>query len=130
MRMPPDGGNLLRTAHQVFVHEVLDSIPGKHRYSALMIARAMGIALREHEIGECEENVELDLFVTLYGKTVVERAGTDRGSRLYALNRRLAKEIRDGSMDATYSGALRECLFEQVRAKLRLSNPKYLQGDE
>jgi len=127
MRTSPEGTNLLKTAHNVFVREILEGIPKEKKYSALMVAKAMAIAFRELEVGERDRKIELELFGKLYGEHSIQDAGQNLVSRLRTLHRRLVRDIREGHMDYSYGSALKECLFEQVRSKLRISNPKYLE---
>ncbi|GMQ90656.1 MAG: hypothetical protein BMS9Abin10_1061 [Gammaproteobacteria bacterium] len=123
----PTASELLQVAREALLAELLPNLSGEQKYSALMIASAMGIAVREAELGHAALAEELDMFARLYGGRDVTRAGGGGAQRLMALRARLANEIRCGKFDNEPGARLRRMLLERVCTQLRISNPKYLE---
>ena len=97
----PDVG-LIAIARQELLDCVLPTLAGQARYSALMIANAMGISLREAESKE-------------HGATVVPESA-----------RRLCEDIRAGKHDSgcdSYQLLLKSQRIVSLN-KLAISNPK------
>lgn len=127
MLNPPGGPELLEMARAEERRLGDPHYPGNPRYLAALIARAREIAARESELGERLGRRELQLFEQVYGPGA--GAGDDaRQIRqwLYTLNIRLAADLRARRLgDVRHSGIL-ELLEVQVRARLAITNPKYL----
>ncbi|MFQ5993816.1 MAG: DUF6285 domain-containing protein [Acidiferrobacterales bacterium] len=123
----PVGAELLVVARETLLKELLPEITDECRYSALMVANAIGIAAREAKDGKAVAELELQMFTELYGASCV---GTNKTTarQLAALEARLARDIRAGRFDGKTGERLREMLFAHVQARLRISNPKYLKG--
>lgn len=120
----PKAADLLATAREVLLEELLPHLPKDARYPALMVANAMGISSREcadEEIGAALRA----LFESVYGEDLDDEAVQDEGGRLSALNARLAADIRRGALDDR-AGSLLPALRRALTARLRVSNPKYL----
>lgn len=126
MNNEPDGAELLRVAQKVLRERLLPGIAKEQRYEALMVANAMAIAARELQAGESDLREELRMLTELYGDTVVSESGSSTKEKVSALNKRLAKDIRSGVMDGACAQGVRALLKAQVTARLRVSNPKYL----
>ena len=126
----PDARNLLATARDAFVAEILPALADAQRYTGLMIANAMAIAQREIEAGDAPARAECERL----RKLMSERAGPLAGEALHAAvagyNRRLAGEIRAGRFDRAERAALLEHLRRTTEEKLAVSNPKALRGKE
>ena len=97
MRNEPAAPDLLQLARRILLSELLPSLPPEKRYDALMIAAAMAVAARECTAGSAPMEKETeDLFEFFQG---AEQAGSTPD--LVAMNRRLAREIRAGTHDAS-----------------------------
>ncbi len=128
----PTGAELLAEARRTLLEELIGLLPAERRYDGLMVANAMAIAARELTAGDAPARAALAGVAALYGETA--EAGPDAAEVERALtrfNRRLAADIRAGAFDA--AGARRDAIVAHLRAvtlaRLRLSNPKALQGD-
>lgn len=118
----PSGAELLAEARRTFLERLLPLLPAEHRYDALMVANAMAIAARElvAPAGLLPE------------AAAVMRNERDAGATeaLAALERRLAAEFRAGRYDmpGAERDAARRYLRAATQARLRVSNPKALDG--
>jgi hypothetical protein len=128
MRNKPDAAGLLRIARETLLNELLDLLPEERRYAMRMAANALAIAARETEVGEADLVDELRLLSELYGEDVVQDAGATLQERSAKMNKRFARDIRDGIFDGACAQGVRALLMDQVRARLRVSNPGYLQA--
>jgi len=131
MRERPTGLELLETARDALLRDVLGALPAEHRYTALMISNAMAIAARESAAGERPLARELARLCSLYKETTPPISGHDALERELALrNARLARDIRAGRYDRQDSvrQTVWDHLLETTREKLRESNPKYLKA--
>jgi len=126
MRNNPDATALLYIARDTLLDELLELIPEERRYAMRMAANALAIAAREAEIGEADLIDELRLLSELYGNDVVQAAGANLHERIAKINKRFARDIRDGIFDGACAQGVQSLLMDQVRARLRISNPKYL----
>lgn len=107
----PDARDLLRTAMAVFKDDLLPEIPERRKLDALMVLNVLGIAER-----------------ALADDGADEAARAERLRRLgYSDAGALARAIREGAFDDPADAArLHAELTADVRARLALSNPKYL----
>ena len=103
---------LLEIAHKTYRTEILGELSGPSRYAGAMVANAMDVAARALE---CD-----DPATHLAG--LIDSAADDGSPDLGAL----AAAIRAGEVsEATHPG-LRDTLLAFVRAKLEISNPRFL----
>jgi len=131
----PRGRALLSTARDT-LKLLLSVLPDAQRYDALMVLNAMAISARETEAVAREDcHAELDMLRRLENSTGDERGrrddttdfdGADFDAELSRRNKQLAQALRSGQLDAISDRAVRDLLWHQVVAKLRVSNPKYL----
>ncbi len=128
MRNNPDAAGLLHAARETLLNELLDALPEERRYAMRMAANALAIAAREAETGEADLVKELRLLSELYGEDVVQSAGTNLHGRIAKVNKRFARDIRDGTFDGACAQGVQALLMDQVRARLRISNPSYLKA--
>jgi hypothetical protein len=121
---------LLWTARDT-LKSLLRVLPDAQRYDALMVLNAMAISAREAEVVAREDYLaELDMLRRLDSSIGDERERridmADFDPELSRRNKRLAQALRSGQLDAIGDRAVRDLLWHQVVAKLRVSNPKYL----
>jgi hypothetical protein len=126
MRNKPDAASLLHIARETLLNELLELLPEERRYAMRMAANALAIAARETEVGDADLVTELRLLSELYGEEVVQGAGDNLHERIAKMNKRFARDIRDGIFDGACAQGVRSLLMDQVRARLRISNPGYL----
>lgn len=129
MREQPNGADLLATARQVMRTELMAALPPAQKHLALMVANAMAIAERELAQGEQGQQRELAALAALMASPV-EPGGAGTETRLLALYRLLAGAIRAGMADpgTPLHPKLRALLLDASRAKVAVSNPKYLES--
>ncbi|HFH3285639.1 DUF6285 domain-containing protein [Pseudomonas aeruginosa] len=96
MSRQPDAAELLHTAREVLLGQLLPALPETLHYQARMIANAMAIAAREQHAPACPD---------------------------LPRERELAQAIRRGAHD---DGSARAELLTIVRGKLQISNPRLL----
>jgi len=128
MRNSPDGAGLLHIARETLLDEILESVPEERRHMLRMAANALAIAAREAEAGEGDLVKELRLLGELYGEEVVQAAGASLRERIAKMNKRFARDIRDGIFDGACAPGVHALLMDQVCARLRISNPSYLRA--
>lgn len=128
MRNSPDAANLLSITRETLLDELLDAVPEDRRYLVRMTANALAIAAREAEAGEADLVKELRLLGELYGEGAVLASGASLRERIAKMNKRFARDIRDGIFDGACAPGVQALLMEQVRARLRISNPGYLEA--
>ena len=122
MRDRPNSAELLAIARTRLMEELLPALPAENKYSALMIAAAMAIAMRELDNGDMAAMEEQAMLGELLG------ADVSSDISLPDLNRRFAAGLRAGEFEASKSDhdiALR-LLRHITLSKLEESNPKYL----
>lgn len=120
MRDAPDTRDLIATARETLKAEILPQLSGRAKYSAAMIANALGIALRDLDTDmAAEAAAERDALRRLLGSDEADLA---------ALNAAFAAAIRAGRFDPGSEGheAARAALVSQTRARLASVAPKAL----
>lgn len=128
MRNSPDAAELLRVARETLLNELLDALPEDRHYAMRMAANALAMAAREAATGEADLVKELRLLAELYGEEAVQAAGSNLRERIAKMNKRFAADIRDGIFDGACAQGVQALLMDQVRARLAISNPKYLEA--
>ena len=126
MRDRPAGPELLSIALDTLRDEILPFVDPQHKVDVLMVANAMGIAMRELQAGDEPLRLEYHRLADLCGEEaarIEDHLALNREIR--RLNRQLARMIRGGLLDRPDPG-LRDHLWESTKAKLRETNPKYL----
>src|SRR5574337_1296851 len=103
----PDARDLLATARELLLKQLLPALPASLHYEARMIASAMAMALREMELAAACTQAEAQALA------------------------RVARNIRQGLYDER--GAARERLLDALRVitreQLQISNPKVVAHD-
>ena len=128
MRNSPDAAGLLHIARETLLDEILESVPEERRQMLRMAANALAIAAREAEAGDTDLVKELRLLGELYGEEAVHAAGASLRERIAKMNKRFARDIRDGIFDGACAPGVHALLMDQVCARLRISNPSYLKA--
>ena len=129
MRTSPDAQELLGITAETFRTELLPHIPPAQRYTALMIANALGIVQRELAGVDEAGHAMLAALALLYGEDADDSlSGAELRQRVDALQHRLCIEIAAGDFDHEGQDVLMECLEEIVLARLRITNPKLSRG--
>lgn len=122
----PDGVNLLETARRTLLDTLLAQLPRALTYDALMTANAMAISERELAdagASAAAAQAAIDAFLADLGPAEHADAHVTESPES-----RLARLLRTRGVDAAHFDRLRQMLFAQTRARLRISNPKYLAG--
>lgn len=126
----PNRAELLEAAEKTLIAEVLPHLSGSAKYNALMVASAMGMARREAEHGYQPAQEILDAYAEFFGQDNVYRSGMDSAERIAALNADLKALIREGEYDDDLTGAVHKVLTQFAIARLKLSNPTFLETAE
>ena len=115
----PETRDLLAEARQVLLDSLVPELGGERKYEALMIANAMGMAIREQEQREAGEAESTDVMLSrfLVGHALPEESG--QGEQTLA--RALRERVVDGS-----DRELRAVLRAMTETRLKVNNPGYL----
>lgn len=114
-REAPEGPNLLATARDALLREILPKLSGTDAFTARMIANAMAIAAREA--------VQDDAWVTAARATMQRLTATTD-----APDRALAAAIRAGAFDpgSTHHAEVAAMLRKAARMRCAISAPRVL----
>lgn len=116
----PETGDLLAEARKVLLESLAPDLAGKRRYEALMIANAMGMAIRELEQRQQGEPGKTDQALRAYlEEKSLDNSGAEAESAL-------ATAIRERRVDGD-DPALRSVLRTLTKARLRVNNPGFLE---
>ena len=119
----PDAAALLGTARATLMSELLPAIPAEQRYTALMVANAMGIAAREISLGPQARVREIERLRPLAAQDVAPSAAAD--DDVHALRRAVCAAIRDGRFDDdAHAATLHDALLAIAVDRLAISDPK------
>jgi hypothetical protein len=127
-----DAADLIATARDALLSELLPTLAKEQRYVGLMIGNAMAIALRESRTGADATQGEVERIRDLLGAT---RAGGPESEvpgaegDLPALRHRLCAAIRDGEFDDARESVLMEHLVKTAADWVAISNPKALRPE-
>ncbi|MHA3904461.1 phosphotransferase [Castellaniella sp. WN] len=119
-RDSPDALVLLEAAHSELMEKLLPVLPGEQRYNAHMIANAIGMAIREHTLGNAVRDAQRQLLQSFYAIHASNRDG-------HALSD-LARDIRDGHFTVEQQPSLLSLMDSLMNLELSISNPKRLQS--
>jgi len=120
----PGGADLLTAAAARLRDEVMRHVPDHHRLSVLMILSAMGMAERELLSGGEPVGEWTAALQQLLGDTAAGTPPTE-------VMARLARHIRAGDFDeGSEAEHLHAALSADVRHRLAIANPKYLESAE
>ena len=127
-----DAADLMATAREALLAELLPALPGERRYTALMIANVMAIAAREHRLGFDATRNEISRLRNLLaaiGKAAAPSSDPLAGD-LATLRSSVRDAIRAGAFDAApHARALVTALLHTAADWVAISNPKVLRGE-
>jgi hypothetical protein len=113
----PPAADLIDAVREFLEREILPTLAGDRRFSALVALNVLAIVRRELALGPALAEREREDLAALLG-----RDGT-----LADLNRELARRIREGTIDGARPDVA-EHLRRTVRAALTINNPRWLDG--
>ncbi|GAB2908437.1 DUF6285 domain-containing protein [Paralcaligenes ginsengisoli] len=119
----PHGPELLHVARRTLLDELLPLLPPEKVYETRMIANAMAIAARElaqRDAAEQESTKRIRVFLQSIAADP-HRAATEET---------LAALIKERRIGPAAQEPLHELLTDLTTAKLAISNPKYLSGNQ
>jgi len=132
MRDAPDVDNLLATARDSLLTNILPTAAPAQKREVLMIANALAIARRSVAAGDTPLRAELAALRAIYPSPPTEAAGDQTlHAALLALNTRLVRDIRRGAFDAPGAArnAVEALIMESVIQKLRENRPKLVSAE-
>jgi len=115
----PTAADLLAGVADYLERELLPTLDGRHRYHVRVAANALKIIRRELEQGPALNDAEHQRLAALLG----------RDGSLDALNRELARRIRDGEI-ALDDPALLDHLKRSIADALAINNPKWVKEEK
>jgi hypothetical protein len=91
------------------------------------------IALERLSGGAVQENYALDVHfgsgtMAIWTSSRSRTPGANLQQRIVKMNKRFARDIRNGIFDGACAQGVQALLMDQVRARLRISNPSYLRA--
>ena len=126
-----DAADLLLTARDLLLRELLPALSKEHRYAAWMVANVMAIAAREQQTSSNVMRGESRRLRNLFVEAGLSHPadGADEASDLPALRRTLCRAIRAGYFDdSKREAALLDHLRHTARDWVAISNPKALRS--
>jgi Domain of unknown function (DUF6285) len=118
MQDRPTAVELLEAIREFLEHDVMPAVEGRVQFHSRVAVNALGMLERELRLGPDLDAAERARLAGLL----------DHDADLAALTTELAGRIRDGSLDDRRDDVV-AAVRESVRAKLLVSNPRYL-GDD
>ena len=128
MRDISDAADLMTTAREALLRDLLPALSGERRYAALMIANGMAIAAREHRLGTDaarNEGARLRNLLADLQRSASESDADPPTTDLPALRKVVCAAIRDGRFDA-HERAVGAALTHTAADWVAISNPKAL----
>ncbi len=130
MRDISDAADLMTTAREALLRDVMPALSGERRYAALMIANGMAIAAREHRLGTDaarNEGARLRNLLADLQRSAMESDGDPPTTDVPALRKVVCTAIRDGRFDAREQ-AVGAALMHTAADWVAISNPKALRA--
>jgi Domain of unknown function (DUF6285) len=128
-----DALDLIATARDALVNDLLPRLQKDQRYTALMIANALAIAQREQRASVDAARDEIGRLVNLFaecGIAAVSSGSDGRTDELPVLRRTLCSAIRGGRFDEGSRWTALVAHLERTTADwVAISNPKALRTD-
>ena len=128
MRDISDAADLMTTAREALLRDLLPALSGERRYAALMIANGMAIAAREHRLGtdaSRNEGARLRNLLALLSRDAAESSSDPPTSDVPSLRKVICAAIRAGRFDA-HESAVSSALAHTAADWVAISNPKAL----
>jgi hypothetical protein len=121
----PNAAELLVTARDLLLKQLLPALPERLHYECRMIARAMAIACREIDLASMAEREEEKRLADLLGVHAFAGLSHEDGRAL------LSQLIRQGIYDppGKSRNELLQALDEINRTRLLISNPKVVSDE-
>jgi hypothetical protein len=113
----PTAAELVEAVREYLERDVMQNTEGRTAFHARVAVNVLGMVERELALGEAQDEAEHARLVALLGHD-----GT-----VQELTEELARSIRDGTLDASWSDTVAH-VRETVRAKLEVANPRYLEA--
>ena len=123
-----DAADLMTTAREALLRDLLPALTGERRYAALMIANGMAIAAREHRLGTDaarNEAARLRNLLELVPHDHAAKRDDKSTGDLSALRTDVSAAIRAGAFDA-HERAVAHALAHTATDWVAISNPKAL----
>jgi Domain of unknown function (DUF6285) len=115
----PTAAELLDAVREFLERDVLPALAADTRFQCRVAINVLATVRRELELGPMLAGRERERLAAVLGD-----AGA--AESLDALNRRLARAIRDGAVDAE-GAELRAHLWRTIEEALRINNPRWLE---
>ena len=130
MRDISDAADLITTAREALLRDLLPALTGERRYAALMIANGMAIAAREHRLGTDaarNEASRLRNLLELVPQDDAAKRDDQSTGELSLLRMNVSAAIRAGAFDA-HEHAVGHALAHTAADWVAISNPKALRA--
>jgi hypothetical protein len=125
-----DASDLIGTAREALLRDLLPALSAEHRYTALMIANGMAIASREHRLGTDAARSEAARLRNLLAQADIAAPAmsSETGETALATLRGATKAaIRAGRFDAPARAAVLTTELTRIAEDVvAISNPKAL----
>ncbi len=131
MQDRPSAIELLEAGADFIDREIVPVTKGQKQFQSRVVANVMRIVARELDSGEPMMRAEVDALAALLSEPKPHlHATADVRNAAMKLNAQLCEKIRAGEADA---GPFRDQVLKLTRRivedKLRIANPRYLEGD-
>ena len=128
MRDISDAADLMTTAREALLRDLLPALSGERRYAALMISNSMETAAREHRFctdAARNEGARLRNLLADLQRSASESDSDPPTTDLPALRKVVCAAIREGRFDA-HEQAVDAALTHTAADWVAISNPKAL----
>ena len=132
MKDIPEAADLLATARESLLADLLPALPKERRYDGLMIANVIAIAARELRLGGAAAQNEAARLAFLLDEIAPSSAARTEAhsADLAALRRAVCTAIRAGHFDDSARAALAAAeLLRTLAERVAISNPKALRPE-
>jgi hypothetical protein len=131
MQDRPTAIELLEAAAEFVEREIVPATEGRRQFQSRVVANVLKIVAREIAMEEPQLRAEVAALCELMGKGRPEAGGTAQlREAARALNQELVERIRAGDADGGAFGTRAfKVVRELVEEKLKVANPRYLEGD-